>query len=155
MRPSVPRDPGIAMAALARSDVVDGQHLAAETVLVAWQAGAGRFALVTDAVAAAGMGDGRFMLGGSAVTAADGAVRRDDGALAGSALSMIDAVRNMHALGADLADALGAATAVPASIAGREDIGRLAVGVPADVVVVADNLEVRRVLVAGGARVAG
>jgi N-acetylglucosamine-6-phosphate deacetylase len=160
MRPSVPRDPGIAMAALARHDVavqviVDGQHLAAETVLVAWQAAAGRFALVTDAVAAAGMGDGRFMLGGTAVTAADGAVRRADGALAGSALSMVDAVRNLHALGADLADALGAATAVPARIAGREDLGRLAVGAPADVVVLDDNLEVRRVLVAGGAHVAG
>jgi N-acetylglucosamine-6-phosphate deacetylase len=60
MRPSVPRDPGIAMAALARTDVtvqviVDGHHLASETVLVAWQAAAGRFALVTDAVGAAGM----------------------------------------------------------------------------------------------------
>ena len=38
--------------------IVDGHHLAGETVIVAWQAASGRFALVTDAVAAAGMGDG-------------------------------------------------------------------------------------------------
>ena len=58
MRPSASRDPGIAMAALARTDVtvqviVDGHHLAGETVLVAWQAARARFALVTDAVSAA------------------------------------------------------------------------------------------------------
>ena len=90
MRPSTPRDPGIAMAALARADVivqviVDGHHLADDTVLVAWRAARGRFALVTDAVAAAGMGDGEFTLGGRRSTAAGGAVRRADGTLAGSA----------------------------------------------------------------------
>jgi N-acetylglucosamine-6-phosphate deacetylase len=159
MRPSVPRDPGIAMAALARTDVtvqviVDGHHLASETVLVAWQAAAGRFALVTDAVAAAGMGDGRYVLGGVEVAAEGGVVRKDDGALAGSALTMIDAVRNLHALGAELEDALAAASTVPARIAGRDDLGRLAVGAPADVVVLDDRLEVRQAMVAGGEHVA-
>jgi N-acetylglucosamine-6-phosphate deacetylase len=154
MRPSTPRDPGIAMAALAREDVtvqliVDGHHLAGETVLVAWRAARGRFALVSDAVAAAGMGDGRFTLGGTQVTAEDGAVRRADGTLAGSAASIIDGVRNLHALGAPLEDALAAASSVPARIAGRTDLGRLAVGAPADVVVLDDRLEVQRVLVAG------
>jgi N-acetylglucosamine-6-phosphate deacetylase len=160
MRPSVPRDPGIAMAALARTDVtvqviVDGHHLAAETVLVAWQAAAGRFALVTDAVGAAGMGDGRFALGGTEVVAEGGVVRRADGTLAGSALTMVQAVRNLHALGVELEDALAAASTVPARIVGREDLGRLTIGAPADVVVLDDRLEVQRVLVEGGARVAG
>ena len=128
MRPSTPRDPGIAMAALARADVtvqliVDGHHLAGETVLVAWRAARGRFALVSDAVAAAGMGDGAFTLGGTQVTAAGGAVRRADGTLAGSAASIIDGVRNLHALGAPLEDALEAASSVPARIAGRTDLG--------------------------------
>jgi N-acetylglucosamine-6-phosphate deacetylase len=154
MRPSTPRDPGIAMAALARADVtvqaiVDGHHLADETVLVAWRAAPGRLALVSDAVAAAGMGDGRYTLGGAEVTAAGGVVRRADGTLAGSAGSMIGAVRHLHALGAPLEDALAAASAVPARIVGRPDLGRLAVGAPADVVVLDDRLEVRRVVVAG------
>jgi N-acetylglucosamine-6-phosphate deacetylase len=156
---SVPRDPGIAMAALARADVtvqviVDGHHLAGETVLVAWQAAPGRFALVSDAVAAAGMGDGRYVLGGTEVTAEAGVVRRADGTLAGSALTMIEAVRNLHALGAELEAALAAASTVPARIVGRADLGRLAVGAPADVVVLDDRLEVQRALVAGGEHVA-
>jgi N-acetylglucosamine-6-phosphate deacetylase len=154
MRPSTPRDPGIAMAALARPDVtvqaiVDRHHLADETVIVAWHAARGRFALVSDAVSAAGMGDGRHTLGGVEVIAVDGAVRRADGTLAGSAGSMIDAVRNLHALGVALEEALAAASAVPARIVGRADLGRLAVGAPADVVVLDDRLEVQRVLVAG------
>ena len=146
--------PGIAMAALARADVtvqliVDGHHLAAETVLVAWRAARGRFCLVSDAVAAAGLGDGRFTLGGTPVTVAGGAVRRADGTLAGSAASILDGVRNLHRLGAPLEEALAAASTVPARIAGRPDLGRLAVGAPADVVVLDDRLEVQRVLVAG------
>ena len=160
MRPSTPRDPGIAMAALAREDVcvqviVDGHHVAAETVLVAWRAAAGRFALVTDAVAAAGMGDGRFALGGDVVHARDGVVRRGDGTLAGSALTMVEAVRNLHAMGVALDAALDAAAAVPARISGRADLGRIAVGAPADIVILDDRLDVVQVLVAGGERVAG
>jgi N-acetylglucosamine-6-phosphate deacetylase len=159
MRASTPRDPGIATAALARTDVtvqliVDGHHLAPDTVVVAWRAAAGRLALVTDAVAAAGAGDGEFMLGTVPVRAEGGVVRRADGNLAGSALTMIEAVRNLHALGAPLEDALSAAASVPARIAGRADLGRLAPGSPADVVVLDDRLEVRRVLVGGAVRVA-
>jgi N-acetylglucosamine-6-phosphate deacetylase len=159
MRASTPRDPGIALAALARPDVtvqviVDGHHLAPDTVTVAWRAAAGRFALVTDAVAAAAAGDGEFMLGTVPVRAEGGVVRGQDGMLAGSALTMIEAVRNLHALGATLEQALAAASTVPARIAGREDLGRLAPGSPADVVVLDDRLEIRRVLVGGAVRVA-
>src|SRR5207249_7619349 len=69
MRPFGHRDPGLAGAALARDDVVvqiilDGVHLAEETARVVWQSAAGRVALVTDAVAGAGLGDGTYLLGG-------------------------------------------------------------------------------------------
>ena len=159
MRPSTPRDPGIALAALSRSDVtvqliVDGHHLAPDTVTVAWRAAAGRFALITDAVAAAAAGDGEFVVGSLRVRASGGVVRAEDGMLAGSALTMIDAVRNLHALGAPLEEALAAGSAVPARIAGRHDLGRLAPGAPADVVVLDDRLEIQRVLVDGAVRVA-
>jgi N-acetylglucosamine-6-phosphate deacetylase len=158
MRPGSPRDPGLADAALARDDVtvqliVDGHHLAPETVLVAWHAAAGRLALVTDAVSAAGMKDGCYTLGGRKVIAAGGAVRRADATLAGSALTLIQAVRNLHALGVPLEDALAAASAVPARISGRPDLGRIAVGAPADIVVLDDQLEVARALVGGDVRV--
>jgi N-acetylglucosamine-6-phosphate deacetylase len=159
MRTSTPRDPGIAFAALARADVtvqliIDGHHLAPDTVTVAWRAAAGRLALVTDAVAAAAAGDGEFLVGTVRVSAAGGVVRGEDGMLAGSALTMIDAVRNLHDLGAPLPDALEAASTVPARIAGRDDLGRLTPGAPADIVVVDDRLEVQRVLVEGAVRVA-
>lgn len=129
MRPLRPRDPGVAGAALARDDVtvqliVDGHHLAPEMVQLAWRAAAGRFVLVTDAVAAAGMGDGTFALSSVTVHAEHGRVTRADGRLAGSALTMDAAVRNLHALGAPLAEAIGAATAAPARVLGFGGAGR-------------------------------
>ena len=159
MRPFSHRDPGVAGAALARPDVIvqiiiDLIHVAPDTVRLVWRAAAGRLALVTDAVAAAGVsGNGSFRLGDTAVEAVDGVVRRDDGVLAGSALTMIDAVRNLHALGVPLEAALDAATAVPARVIGA-DAGRIAAGAPADLVVLSDELEIERVLVGGEARVA-
>ena len=159
MRHSTARDPSIAMSALARPDVivqviVDLHHVAPDTVLVAWHSAAGRFALVTDAAPAAGMGDGEFVLGGRKVHAADGVVRGPEGQLAGSALTMIEGVRNLMSLGVSLQDALRAASQVPARVAQRPDLGRLAPGSPADVVVLDDRVDVIRVLVDGRERVA-
>src|SRR5256885_10980749 len=94
MRPFSHRDPGIAGAALARDDVVvqiilDGVHLARETALVTWHAAAGRLALVTDAITAAGSGEGSYTSFGSLdVQVHDGAVRGPEGVLAGSVLTM-------------------------------------------------------------------
>jgi N-acetylglucosamine-6-phosphate deacetylase len=74
--------------------------------------------------------------------------------LAGSVLTMIEAVRNLHALGVPLPDAVGAATAVPARVLGLPDLGHLDVGTPADVVILDDSVEIARVLVAGDVHVA-
>jgi N-acetylglucosamine-6-phosphate deacetylase len=157
MRPFTHRDPGVAGTALARSDVVvqvilDGVHLADDTARLVWQAAAGRVALVTDAMAGAGLSDGLYSLGDVAVEVRDGVVRREDGVLAGSVLTMIEAVRNLHALGVPLPDALHAASTVPAQVIGLP-IGTVSVGAPADVVVLGDNLEIERVLVGGEALV--
>jgi N-acetylglucosamine-6-phosphate deacetylase len=154
MRPFGHRDPGIAGAALARADVIvqivlDGSHLAEETALIVWRAAAGRVALVSDAIAAAAAGDGTFRLGSVELDVSGGVARRADGALAGSTGTMIGAVRNLHALGAPLAEAVAAATSVPASILGRPDLGLLRAGARADLVVLDDALEITRVLVAG------
>jgi N-acetylglucosamine-6-phosphate deacetylase len=158
MRPLRHRDPGIAGAALARQDVIvqiilDGVHLALETARLIWAAAAGRVALVTDAVSGAGVQDGSYSLGGFEVKIRDGVARGPDGQLAGSVLTMIEAVRNLHALGVPLAEALAAASTVPARVLGLTDVGRLAPNGPADIVVVDDNLQIERVLVAGQERV--
>jgi N-acetylglucosamine-6-phosphate deacetylase len=160
MPPLRHRDPGLVGAALSREDVVvqaivDGIHLADETVKLVWRTAAGRTALVTDAISGAGASttDGPSSLGGFEVSIRDGVVRGPDGVLAGSLLTMIEAVRNLHALGIPLEDALSAATSVPARVIAEPVAGRLDVGLPADVVVLDDNLEIDRVLVGGENRV--
>jgi N-acetylglucosamine-6-phosphate deacetylase len=158
MRPFNHREPGIVGAALVRDDVfveiiLDGIHLAPATAALVWRAAAGRVALITDAVAAASGNGGAYSLGSVELLVQDGAVRAPEGMLAGSLLTMIQAVRNLHALGASLEDALSAASAVPARALGLQDIGRLGVGLPADVVVLDDNLEIESVFVGGQARV--
>jgi N-acetylglucosamine-6-phosphate deacetylase len=159
MRPFRSRDPGVAGVALTRSDVyvqmiVDGHHLADETVRLVWAAAGGRLALVTDATAGAAGDPGSYLLGDVAIEIADGGVPvREDGVLAGTVLTMIEAVRNLHALGIRFEDAVGAATAVPARIIGRTDLGVLEPGGLADVVVLDDRLEIVRVLCGGDARV--
>jgi N-acetylglucosamine-6-phosphate deacetylase len=156
MRPFRSRDPGIAGAALTRAGVVigmvvDGYHLADETVQLVWACAAGRVALVTDAMAAAGAGgNGTFQLGDVEVAVEDGAApTREDGTLAGTVLTMIEAVRNLHSLGVPFEDAVGAATEVPARFLGRTDVGCLEPGAPADIVVLDDRLEIQTVLCAG------
>ena len=157
MRPFRSRDPGIAGAALTRASVViamvvDGHHLADETVRLVWACAAGRVALVTDAMAAAGNGGngGTFQLGDVEVAVEDGAApMREDGTLAGTVLTMIDAVRNLHALGVPFEQAVGAATEVPARFLARGDVGFLEPGALADVVVLDDRLEIHAVLCSG------
>src|SRR3954463_675127 len=154
MRPFAAREPGLAGAALVSNDVavqviLDGVHLADDTARLVWQAAGGRVAIGTAAIAAARAGDGSYRLAGVDFEVEDGVARNADRVLAGSTVCMIDAVRNLVALGAPVADALAAASAVPARIAGRPELGILAVGSAADVVVLDDALEIRRVLVGG------
>jgi N-acetylglucosamine-6-phosphate deacetylase len=158
MRPFRSRDPGIIGVALTRPEVfvqliVDGHHLADETVRLVWAAAAGRLALVSDATAGAAFGGGSYQLGDVAIEVADGPPTREDGVLAGTVLTMIDAVRNLHALGISFEDAVGAATSVPARIVGRPDLGILEPGAAADIVVLDDRLEIVNVVCAGEARV--
>ena len=158
MRPFRSRDPGIIGVALTRPDVfvqmiVDGHHLADETVRLVWAAAGGRLALVTDATAGASNGGGIYQLGEVEIEVADGPPTREDGVFAGTVLTMIDAIRNVHALGIPFEDAIGAATAVPARILGRTDVGVLEPGAAADIVVIDDRLDIVHVLCAGEERV--
>jgi N-acetylglucosamine-6-phosphate deacetylase len=154
MRPFRSRDPGVVGVALTRPDVflqmiVDGHHLADETVRLIWAAAAGRVALVTDATAGATENPGSYQLGDIEIESSGGVPMREDGVLAGTLLTMIDAVRNLHKLGISFEDAVGAATSVPARILGRPDLGVVEPGGPADIVVLDDRLEIARVLSGG------
>ena len=158
MRPFRSRDPGIVGVALTRRDVfvqmiVDGHHLADETVRLIWAAAAGRVALVTDATAGANENPGSYQLGDIEIESSGGVPMREDGVFAGTVLTMIDAVRNLHGLGIPFEAAVGAATSVPARILGRPDLGVVEPGGRADIVVLDDRLEIARVLCEGQARV--
>jgi N-acetylglucosamine-6-phosphate deacetylase len=156
MAPLLHREPGPVLACLeapsvAMELIADGVHL--HPALVAWifSVAPSRVVLVTDAIAAAGVGDGQFDLAGSAVTVRDGAARLDrDGSLAGSLLTLDAALRNVVDAGVPLAVALHALTTAPARAAGLDGVaGVLKSGRRADVVVLDEALEVDGVLAAG------
>lgn len=164
MSPLHHRAPGpvaACLAAAARGDAVveliaDDVHLDPATVRTVMQAvGAENVALVTDAMAAAGMVDGSYDLGPMAVTVRDGVARLTDpedaqgGSIAGGTAHLLDVVRMAVAAGVPLVDAVRSASWVPARALGLEDVGALAAGRRADVVVTDGDLRVRRVLRAG------
>uniref|UniRef100_UPI000AAD1C6F amidohydrolase family protein n=1 Tax=Cellulosimicrobium cellulans TaxID=1710 RepID=UPI000AAD1C6F len=103
-------------------------------------------ALVTDAMAAAGMLDGAYELGPVRVTVADGVARlAEGGAIAGGTAHLLDVVRETVASGVALVDAVRAASWTPAEVLGLADVGGLVAGRRADVVVTDDALRVRTV----------
>jgi N-acetylglucosamine-6-phosphate deacetylase len=139
MSPLDHRDPGLPGAALVDPRVTiglipDGLHVHPAVVkLVRAAVGADRLAIVTDAIAALGMAPGTYRLAGQRVLVRDetgesgepgvtggvASARLADGRLAGSVLSMDEAVRNLASFsGIDVADAMAAATIVPATLLG-------------------------------------
>ena len=150
------REPGLPGHALADERytlglIADLQHVSADIVRVVFAAAGHRVALVTDAIAAAGMPPGEFRLGGMAVHVdpAEGLPRLADGTIAGSALQLDAAVRTVVGLGVSPAVALTAATAVPAAVVRRPDLGRIAPGCVADLVWWDQSYVPRRVWIGG------
>ncbi len=133
------RAPGMVGAALARAEraelILDFQHVAPAAAQAALRAIPGLYG-ITDAVAAAGMPDGEYHLGRHLVIKDASAVRLADGTLAGSTLTMDQALRNLMALGLPLDEAARRLSEMPARHLGRADLGRIAEGLPADLVVV-------------------
>jgi len=155
-RPLGHREPGVPGHGLADDRltlglIADLKHVAGDICCLVLKAAAGRVALVTDAIAAAEMPPGRYVLGGVDVTVGgDGHLpRRADGTIAGSVLTLDRAVRNLVGLGCDPAVVLDAATRVPADAIQSKDIGRLAPGAHADLVWWSDDLHPMRVWVGG------
>jgi N-acetylglucosamine-6-phosphate deacetylase len=150
------RAPGAVGAALVDERVTvgliaDGVHThPANLVLTVRAKGIDTIALVSDMMAAAGMPPGSYSLNDIPVTVDATSARLVDGRLAGSILTMDSAVRNMTAWGGvSLADALTMASTVPALLLGRDDLGALAPGKAADLVVLDADLQVTETWIAG------
>lgn len=157
MRPFQHRDPGCLAAALNAREVTveliaDGVHVhpgAMELLLRA--KGVERTVLVSDGIPLAGAGDGVFDLQGEEIRVEGGVARRADGALAGSTVTMDEAVRNAAGwLPVSRAEAVRMATLNPAAVIGLDGRkGRVAPGFDADLVVLSPELEVEMTFVAG------
>lgn len=148
------REPGPIGAALERPGVVleliaDGLHVHPIVIAALFRMAPGRVALITDAMAAAGVGDGEYRLGPLDVVVQGGAARLANGSLAGSTLTLDVAIRTAVAAGVPLTDAVRAATEIPARALGRSDLGTLEVGSPADAVLLTETYEVEAVWAAG------
>jgi N-acetylglucosamine-6-phosphate deacetylase len=157
MRPLDRREPGILGAALtderlACELICDGVHVhpAAVALLVRCK-GPEQVALVTDAIAAAGMPDGASRLGTRPVTVRDGRPSLADGTLAGSTLTMDAALRNVvRFAGVSVPEASAMASTTPARLLGVADRkGAIAPGRDADLVVLDADLRVNAVWARG------
>ncbi len=148
------REPGMAGAALAhaqRAEIIpDLLHVHPGAVRVALRCIPGLYC-VTDSTSAAGMPDGDYTLGRHTVTKCLGGVRLPDGTLAGSALTMDQALRNLVGLGLTLAEASQRTATFAAQHLELADRGVLAPGAWADVVTLTPELRVGGVLVEGQA----
>ena len=126
--------------------IADGVHLSNDLVRdVVEILGPEPVVLITDSMAAAGMPDGTYELGGLLVHVTKGVARLRGGNLAGGTSRLIDNVRNCVNAGVPLADAVCMASTTPASVLGRTDVGVLRQGCRADVVVANEALLVERV----------
>ena len=148
------RNPGIVGAILANTQtwaelILDGHHVHFSSFKTAFNAKPERLLLITDAMRAAGMIDGAYDLGGQMVQVSNGTAKLSNGSLAGSLLTMDQAVRNAVNAGLNLETAINLASNHPARYLGLTKKGRLEPGNDADIVVLDDNLEIQAVFVAG------
>ena len=132
------REPGVPGAALTDDRyycemICDGTHLHDDIIrLIIRCKGSTRAVAITDAMEAAGMPDGEYSLGGQKVFVRDGAARLENGTLAGSVLTMQQALFNLiHRYGADPAAACAMCTSTPAASIGENVAGHTVPGSPA------------------------
>lgn len=152
MRPLHHREPGPVLALwedprVRLELIMDGVHLRRELGQFVAATAGDRVILITDAMAAADCSDGHYVLGELPVEVTDGVAHiAGTDTIAGSTLTLDKAVRSAVGVGVPLARAVRAATSQPADYLGLADVGRLASGKFADLVVLDDALEATRIM---------
>lgn len=150
------RDPGPIAWGLSRDDVTcdiiaDGIHLDPYVLkLLLKLKGARGLNLISDSIAAAGQGDGDFQIWGETISVKNGRTSNVHGSIAGSVITMLDAVRMMRSLGASDVDVAQMASANPARLLGiYNECGSIEEGKRADLVAIDANGEVKLTMVGG------
>ncbi len=156
MPPLHHRDGGAVCAGLLASHVYcelicDGFHIAPEMVELAYRMKGDHLTLITDSMEATDCADGEYAIAGMPVIVRDGKARTIDGAIAGSTLSLWEAVKNLVSFAhISLGEAIWAATMAPALQVGlASEIGSVAVGKRADLLLLDEQDNIARVMHGG------
>ena len=157
MPPLHHRDGGVVAAGLLSDTahcelICDGYHIAPHMVKLAYRLAGRRLTLITDSMEATGCPDGEYSIAGNPVTVKDGKARTHDSAIAGSTLTMWEAVQNLCAFAdATLEDAVYAATMAPALEAGLDaEVGSIEVNKRADLLILdAEGKSIDRIMCGG------
>lgn len=131
--------------------IADGVHVDPRMVAFACRAKSpDNVCLISDAVLPTGLGDGEFDVWGEKISVANGQTRNERGSIAGSVITMLDAVRMMLKLGFSVAEVARMASANPAKLLGLEKTrGSIEVGKRADLVALDENGDVKFVMIGG------
>jgi len=150
------RDLGVAGWALTKDEIfceiiADGVHVAPPMLRFAYKnKTAENLALVSDSVAPTGLGDGEFKLWDEKISVTDGKTQNERGSIAGSVITMLNAVKMMLSLGISTAEVSKMASLVPAKVLGIEkDYGSIETGKLADLVAIDESGNVKLTIVAG------
>lgn len=150
------REEGVVGWALTNSDatfdiIADGVHVAAPILKFGVTSkGADKVSLISDSVAPTGLGDGDYELWGEKLSVVDGKTRNERGNIAGSVITMLDALKQMLELGFPESQAAQMASANPARLLGIERThGTIEIGKRADLVALDENGNVRLTIVGG------
>ena len=153
MQPFGHRAPGLIGAAMDNPEcmvemICDGYHIHPSAIRAAFRMfGPERVILISDSMRAAGMENGTYELGGQEVTVKDRKAVLKDGTLAGSATNLYGCMCKAVEFGIPLEQAIMAATANPARSIGIFDrVGSIRIGKQADLLLVSENLELKRVI---------
>lgn len=128
--------------------ICDGLHIHPSVIRATYQLFGDKLNLISDSLRCAGMPDGGYELGGQPIVVKNHKATLLDGTLAGSSISLLDAVRNVVRFGLPLAGAVYAASTAPALAAGL-DAGVIAQGKAADLLVLDEDLALKAVFVDG------
>lgn len=130
--------------------ICDGLHVLPPIVRMTHRLFGRRVDLISDSLRCAGMPDGEYELGGQQIILNNGAARvKGSDTIAGSAISLLDAVKNAVRFGFDPAEAVYAASTAPATAAGLCGVGVLEPGSRADLLILNDKFELEAVFIDG------
>lgn len=154
MQPLHHREPGLIGAAVDKEMYVelicDGIHLHPSIIRMMFKLCPEKALLISDSMPAAGLSDGEYMLGGITVYVKDGKATQEDGTIAGSTISVYDAMTNAIRFGVPAEQAILSASYLPAKSVGAEDkVGSIECGRKADFLIVDKEWKLEKVYISG------